>query len=67
MKEHKLFHIYIRPKSGNPNIDVYDFRIVAEGPIEALTKMMNIPDISYMYSENDTDDEIIIQYEGNVY
>lgn len=65
MKEHKLFHIYIKPKSGNPNIDVYDFRIVAEDPIEALAKMMNIPDISYMYSE--TDDEINIQYEGNVY
>ena len=65
MKEHKLFHIYIKPKSGNPNIDVYDFRIVAEDPIEALAKMMNIPDISYMYSE--TDDEINIQYEGIVY
>lgn len=65
MKEHKLFHLYIKPKSGNPNVDVYDFRIVAEDPIEALTKMMNIPDISYMYSE--TDDEIDIQYEGVVY
>ena len=65
MKEHKLFHIHIRPKSGNPSIDVYDFRIVAENPIEALTKMMNIPDINYMYFE--TDDEIIIRYEGNIY
>jgi len=65
MKEHKLFHIYIKPKDGNPNIDVYDFRIVAEDPIEALAKMMNIPDISYMYSE--TSDEISIQYEGIVY
>ena len=65
MKEHKLFHIYIKPKDGNPNIDVYDFRIVAEDTIEALAKMMNIPDISYMYSE--TSDEITIQYEGVVY
>ncbi len=65
MKEHKLFHIYIKPKDGNPNIDVYDFRIVAEDAIEALAKMMNIPDISYMYSE--TSDEITIQYEGVVY
>ncbi|MBR0291941.1 MAG: hypothetical protein IJQ79_07385 [Bacteroidales bacterium] len=65
MKEHKLFHIHIKPKDGNPNIDVYDFRIVAEDPIEALAKMMNIPDISYMYSE--TSDEISIQYEGIVY
>lgn len=65
MKEHKLYHLYIKPKSGNPNIDVYDFRIVAEDPIEALTKMMDIPDITYMYSEET--DEIIIQYEGVVY
>lgn len=65
MKESKLFHIHIKPKSGNPNIDVYDFRIVAENPVEALTKMFNIPDIGYMYSE--TDDEINIQYEGDVY
>lgn len=65
MKEHKLFHLYIKPKDGNPNIDVYDFRIVAEDPIEALTKMMDIPDITYMYSEET--DEIIIQYEGVVY
>lgn len=65
MKEHKLYHIYIKPKDGNPNIDVYDFRIVAEDPVEALTKMMGIPDIDYMYCEDS--DEIIIQYEGNVY
>lgn len=65
MKEHKLFHIYIKPKSGNPNSEVYDFRIVAEDPVEALTKMMDIPDIDYMYSE--IEDEISIQYEGNVY
>lgn len=65
MKEHKLFHIHIKPKDGNPNIDVYDFRIVAEDPIEALTKMMDIPDITYMYSEHT--DEIVIQYEGVVY
>lgn len=65
MVEHKLFHIHIKPKDGNPNIDVYDFRIVAEDPIEALAKMMNIQDISYMYSE--TSDEINIQYEGVVY
>ena len=65
MKEHKLFHLYIKPKDGNPNVDVYDFRVVAEDPVEALTKIMNIQDISYMYSE--TDDEIDIQYEGVVY
>ncbi len=65
MKEQKLFHLYIKPKDGNPNIDAYDFRIVADDPVEALTKMMNIPDIDYMYSENV--DDITIQYEGVVY
>jgi len=65
MKERKLYHLYIKPKSDNPNIDVYDFRIVAEDPLEALTKMMDIPDICYMYSEES--DDIIIQYEGVVY
>ena len=65
MKEHRLYHLYIQPKSHNPNLDVYDFRIVAENPLEALEKMMNIPDISYMY--NEVDDEIIIQYESVVY
>lgn len=65
MKEQKLYHLFIKPKDGNPNIDVYDFRIVAEDPVEALTKMMDIQDISYMYSENT--DEITIQYEGVVY
>jgi len=65
MKEHKLYHLFIKPKSGNPDIDVYDFRIVAEDPIEALAKMINIPDITYMYNEED--DYITIQYEGVVY
>lgn len=65
MKEHKLYHLYIKPKSGNPDIDVYDFRIVAEDPIEALAKMMNIHDITHMYNEED--DYITIQYEGVVY
>ena len=66
MREHKLFHIYIKPKeAGNDNVDVFDFRIVAEDSLEALTKMMDIPDICYMYSEEN--DEIIIQYEGVVY
>ena len=65
MKEHKIYHIYIKPKSGNPNVDIYDFRIVAEDVIEAITKMMNIPDIGYMYCEDS--DEVIIQYEGNAY
>lgn len=65
MKEQKLFHIFIKPKDGKPNVDDYDFRIVADDPVEALTKMMSIPDISYMYSEET--DEIIIQYEGVVY
>ncbi len=65
MKERKLYHLYIKPKSDNQNIDVYDFRIVAEDPLEALTKMMDIPDICYMYSEES--DDIIIQYEGVVY
>lgn len=65
MKEHKLYHLYIKPKDGNPNIDIYDFRIVADDPVDALTKMMNISDICYMYSEET--DEITIQYEGVVY
>ena len=65
MKEHKLYHLYIKPKDGNPNIDVYDFRIVADDPVEALTKMMNLPDIGYMYHEDVA--EITIQYEGVVY
>ena len=65
MKEHKLYHLFIKPKSGNPDIHVYDFRIVAEDPIEALAKMINIPDITYMYNEED--DYITIQYEGVVY
>lgn len=62
MKKRKLYHIYIKPKSGNPNVDVYDFRIVAEDIIEAITK---IPDIDYMYSEDN--DEVNIQCEGIVY
>lgn len=65
MKERKLYHIYIKPKDGNPNVDVYDFRIVAEDIIEAITKMMNIPDIDYMYCEDS--DEVNIQCEGIVY
>lgn len=65
MKEQKLFHIFIKPKDGNPNIDVYDFRIVADDPVEALTKMMSIPDTDYMYRVDS--DEIVIQYEGVVY
>lgn len=65
MNDHKLFHLYIKPKDGNPNVSVYDFRIVADDPVEALTKMMSLPDIDYMYS--DDADEITIQYEGVVY
>ena len=66
MREHKLFHICIKPKeAGNDNVEVFDFRIVAEDSLEALTKMMDIPDISCMYYEET--DEIIIQYEGVVY
>ena len=70
MREYRLFHIYIRPirpKSTNEaeNPEGFDFRILADTAIEALTKMMAIPDIGYMY--NEPDDEIVITYDGVVY
>ena len=66
MTEHKLFHIYIRPKNNeSEDAEVYDFRIVAEKAIDALGKLMMLPDIDYMYSEQY--DEIVIEYDGTVY
>lgn len=72
MTEHRLFHIYIQPKDDEKeNLDsvsevkAFDFRIVAENPIEALTKMMAIEDMDYMYDPWNT--KIVIEYEGIVY
>lgn len=68
MTEHKLFHIFIRPKDEpkfGVSAEVFDFRFVAETPVEALTKLMAIPDIDYMYDKDNY--EIVIQYDGVVY
>jgi hypothetical protein len=66
MTEHKLFHIFIQPKDEQDlDAEVFDFRIVAETPVDALTKMMSIEDIDYMYDPLNT--KIVIEYEGVVY
>ena len=66
MTEHKLFHIFIQPKDEQDlDYPTFDFRFVAENPIEALTKMMAIPDIDYMYDEANY--KIVIEYDGVVY
>lgn len=67
MKEYKLFNIRIQPKNKEEMEDaqIYEVKFVAETPIEALTKMMALPDIGYIYDQSD--DEIIISYEGVVY
>ena len=66
MTEHKLFHIFIQPKDEQDlDAEVFDFRIVAETPVDALAKMMSIEDIDYMYSEQY--DKIVIEYDGVVY
>jgi hypothetical protein len=66
MTEHKLFHLFILPKDEeNLDAEVFDFRIVAETPIDALTKMMSIEDIDYMYDPVNT--KIVIEYDGVVY
>jgi hypothetical protein len=66
MTEHRLFHIFIRPKD-EQNLDypVVDFRFLAETPVDALAKMMKVPDIDYMYDPWNT--KIVIEYEGVVY
>lgn len=72
MREHKLFHIYIQPKDDEKEmldrvseVEAFDFRIVAETPLDALTKMMALPDIDNMYDPWDT--KIVIEYDGVVY
>ena len=67
MRELKLFNIRIEPKDKKELEDgeVCNFKIVAETPIKALTKMMALPDIDYMYDPRN--DEIIISNEGVVY
>ena len=66
MKEDKLFHISIQPKAEQDlDAEVFDFRIVAETPVAALTKLMSIQDIDYMYDPWNT--KIVIEYEGVVY
>ena len=66
MTEHGLFHIFIQPKDEEDlNYPSFDFRFVAEKAIDALGKLMMLPDIDYMYSEQY--DEIVIEYDGTVY
>lgn len=66
MTEHKLFRIFIQPKDEQDlNYPTFDFRFVAENPIEALTKMMAVPDFNDMYDPWNT--KIVIEYDGVVY
>lgn len=65
MKEHKLYHICIFNKTKKDGTDAYNFRVVADGPGEALTKLMNDPDVDFLYVESLY--EISIQYKGVVY
>ena len=66
MTEHGLFHIFIQPKDEEDlNYPSFDFRFVAEKAIDALGKLMMLPDIEYMYDPGNT--KIVIEYEGVVY